>query len=189
MSSLSQRLRMLQVPSTQPVESLDHLSLEELNVEPVAFGQKHLGKQFQDTWEDQEWVSFMINRYQNSTKDAHRRYIKWVELKIESMERAQMVIPRSSQGGGGRAGAKPKPMAKSLATPSPTCSLVGEPEWDMEPEMYASLTMGQIANPQPEEMAAMQERMLNLENALTRVIHHMETQAIQEAGTVQKENM
>ena len=35
----------------------------------------------------------------------------------------------------------------------------------------------------------MQERMLNLENALTRVIHHMETQAIQEAGTVQKENM
>ena len=81
---------------------------------------------------------------------------------------------------GGRAGATPTPMAKSLATQSPTCSLVGEPERDMEPEMHASLTMGQIANPQQEEMAAMQERMLNLENALTRVIHHMETQAIQE---------
>lgn len=184
MSSLSQRLRQLQIPATTTVEELDHLTLADLDSEVVAFGQKHAGKMFSETWGDQEWVQFMINRYQKSTKESHRRYLKWVELKVESMEQGQMVVPPGTQRGCGRAGAKAKPMAKSLATPSNTSSLDGELEWDMEPEMLAHMTMGQTPYYQQEEMTALQARMLNLENALTRVIRHMEDQALQEKVNV-----
>ena len=43
--------------------------------------------------------------------------------------------------------------------------------------MLAHMTMGQTPYYQQEEMTALQARMLNLENALTRVIRHMEDQS------------
>ncbi|CAL1158881.1 unnamed protein product, partial [Cladocopium goreaui] len=46
-------------------------------------------------------------------------------------------------------------------------------EWAMEPEMYASETMTSPGN--AELITAMQQRMLNMENALTRVIRHLES--------------
>ena len=41
-------------------------------------------------------------------------------------------------------------------------------------EMYASTTMNQPITENP-EFKAIQDRMLNLENALSRVIHHLES--------------
>ena len=53
-----------------------------------------------------------------------------------------------------------------------------EADWDIEPEMYAS----QITSDQniytAEDMDAIQQRMLNMENALSRVIRHIEDQAL-----------
>jgi hypothetical protein len=66
--SLSQRLRNLQIPAMAATESLDHLTLEVLSSEVVSFGQKYSGSTYADTWQDQEWVHFMINRYQNSQR-------------------------------------------------------------------------------------------------------------------------
>ena len=133
--SLSQRLRNLQIPAMAATESLDHLTLEVLSSEVVSFGQKYSGSTYADTWQDQEWVHFMINRYQNSQKEAHRRYLKFVELKIESLEQTQMIIPREPSAKS-RPVSKAKAMAKHIATPSVISSLDGETEWDIEPETY-----------------------------------------------------
>ena len=98
--------------------NVDHLTLEELQGETVTFGQKFNGSSFEETWQDQEWVQFMISRYQNSGKEAHKRYMKYVELKIEALEQSQMVVPRQTQGGGqGRPQGKAKAAAKTFAAP------------------------------------------------------------------------
>lgn len=163
-----------------PTVNVDHLTLEELQGETVTFGQKFNGSSFEETWQDQEWVQFMISRYHNSGKEAHKRYMKYVELKIEALEQSQMVVPRQTQGGGqGRPQGKAKAAAKTFAAPS-VISSQGESDWAIPSEPYETETMNHQPMPASEEWHAMQSRMLNLENALTRVIRHLEVQAIQE---------
>eukprot|EP00435_Cladocopium_sp_Y103_P073407 s3_g43.t1 len=189
MSSLSQRLRALQIPASTNPESLSHLTLEELSGEKISFGQKHQGRTHLEAWEDQEWVQFMVSRYQGSTKEAHRRFLRFVELKVEEMERSQAVIPRASRSGGGhQLQARPKVVAKSMATPSHISSLDGDEDWDVELEMYAPMTTNQQPDLLTENVTALQARMLNMENALSRVIQHIEDQAVGNKGHHEVEN-
>jgi hypothetical protein len=178
MASLSSRLRALQIPATTTVESLEHLRLEDLAGETISFGQKHQGRSYLEAWEDQEWVQFMINRYQGSTKESHRRFLRFVELKIEQLEQAQHVVPpRQHLSGQNRPKAQAKPMAKSLATPISLQD--GIDDWDEESEMFIPVTTTYVQGQTSEEVHALQTRMLNMENALTRVIQHIEEQAVQ----------
>ena len=166
--SLSQRLKMVQVQATVEVASLDHLTLDELASEIVTFGAKHQGKSYQEVWADQEWVQFMVARYQSSTKEAHRRFLKHVVPPTTS------VTTKSGN-------TKPKAKSKSLAKASmPTSSPDGDEGWDMEPEMYMHETTGIAGLPLTEEMHAMQQRMLHMEDALGRVITYIEDQATKE---------
>ena len=80
--------------------------------------------------------------------------------------------PRPSSG-------KAKAAAKTFAAPS-VISSQGESDWAIPSEPYETETMNHQPMPASEEWHAMQSRMLNLENALTRVIRHLEVQAIQE---------
>ena len=191
MSSLSQRLRQLQIPSAAADNTqLDHLTLEELQGETVAFGQKHAGQSFEETWKDQEWIHFMLSRYQNSQKMEHRRFLKYVELKIESLEKDQPVIPRPQAGGVGRAKAKAKPVARPQVETTDISSMAGESVWDFEPEMFEPATTGTPYHPEvlAEDMNAIQQRMLNMETAVSRILVHLENQAIQSQGNVFSEN-
>eukprot|EP00435_Cladocopium_sp_Y103_P017101 s3138_g4.t1 len=112
-------------------------------------------------------------------EESHRRYVKFVELKIEAMEQQQSVLPRASQVTRATTRPKAKAVAKSIATPSVISSLDGETDWDIEPEMYAPVTTA-AHHPMTEDVMALQQRLLNMENALTRVIRHIENQSIQE---------
>ena len=179
MSSLQQRLRRVQ--ETQPARALpdlSHLTMEDLATEVITFGQKYVGCHFQDTWEDQEWVQFMVSRYQRSSKESHRKYIRYVELKIESMEQSQMTVPpRANPTRVLRSQPKAKAMAHPSGTPTSTSLPDGEEDWDFEPEMLAaSTTPPHIYT--SEDMEAIQQRMLHMEGALSRVIRHIEDQAL-----------
>lgn len=173
--SLSQILRRLATQAPVTLPSLDHLTLEELATETIAFGQKYKGHQHQDTWQDQEWIQFMVSRYQNSSKEEHRRFLKYVELQVTAIEQGLVTAPISSQTViVPKAKPKVKPMAKSIATASGTSSPAGESGWDMASEMYEPPTMNQVPMPMTKDMAAVQQRLLNMENAMTRVIRYME---------------
>ena len=173
--SLSQRLRRLETQAPVTLPRLDHPTLEELATETIAFGQKYKGHQYQDTWQDQEWIQFMVSRYQNSSKEEHRRFLKYVELQVSAIEQGQGTAPVSSQTViAPRAKPKVKPMAKSIATASGTSSPAGESGWDMATEMYDPPTMNPTPMPLMEDMAAVQQRLLHMENAMTRVIRYIE---------------
>ena len=192
--SLSQRLKALQLSTPSEVEDLSHLTLPELENEVITFGSKYNGMTHSQAWPDQEWCQFMLNRYGNSAKTAHRRAIRFIELKIEQHEQSQMPIPKMQSQVSRPVGlniaskAKAKPQAKAKGCAShqgvhaslnmPSCSpgQMGEDDevWDWNSEMYASEAM--MPNPlqQDPDFLAMRDRMLFMENALQRVIQHIE---------------
>jgi hypothetical protein len=189
MASLSQRLLQMQTHVAIQVEDLSHLTLEELHTEAISFGQKHRGQSFQETWKDQEWVSWMVSHYGHSTKTSHRRFLRYVELKLDHHEAQQLPIPvvpqdslpmTSSGAKGSAKSAGPSPgmiAAKAKIRPQHP-GLVHLPDmedagWALEPGTYTQGTMNQDPN-----MEAMQQRMLNQENALTRVIQQIEAKSV-----------
>jgi len=67
------------------------------------------------------------------------------------------------------------PQSKMKARPSGQTQAISlDDGTEEEFEMYASTTMNQPITENP-EFKAIQDRMLNLENALSRVIHHLES--------------
>ena len=119
----------------------------------------------------------MIGRYQHSTKESHRRYIKYVELKVADLEQNQTVVNPSAKAKPGtglqvRPKATPNSAAAHMAVNLPD----GDDDWDVETEMFIPVTTPYNSSPMEENVAALQTRMLNLENALTRVINHLEGQ-------------
>ena len=183
MSTLAQRLNRLQMPVQVEVEDLSHLSLEELSVETLSFGQKHAGKTFAEAWMDQEWVKFMVTRYSQSTKSAHRRFLRYVELMLDQHEQEQTgipVIPTDSVPveplqPTAKAKTAAKAKAKGMASATPVYLPDMEGEWAMEPGQCPSSTM--TSSSMPTEVYALQQRMLNMENAMMRIMHHLESQA------------
>ena len=190
MTSLSQRLAQMQTQVAVQVEDLSQVTLEELSPELVDFGQKHRGQSFQETWKDQEWVSWMVKHYGASTKTAHRRFLRYVELKLDHHEAHQLpipVIPQDSlpmtasnvRGSAKADGPSPRMIAAKAKTRPLSQSSVHPPDmedagWALEPGTYTHETMSS-----DHSVEAMQQRMLHLENALSRVIHHLEMTAVQ----------
>ena len=201
--SLSQRLKGLQTKAEPTTEDLAHLSLRDLETEVVDFGKKNCGRSYQEVWStDQEWVSFMVDRYGKSHNISHRKFLRYVELMVQQHEEQQLpVVVQPSQGYAGVSGlaealpkaqltAKPKSRPKAAAAHS--TGLEGpihfpslEDDLLEETEMYNSLTMVPPPLSQDPEFHAMKERLLNLESALTKVVNHLETQAMENASQIQ----
>ena len=143
------------MPVQVEVEDLSHLSLEELSVEILSFGQKHAGKTFAEAWMDQEWVKFMVTRYSQSTKSAHRRFLRFVELMLDQHEQQQTgipVIPTDSVPveplqPTAKAKTAAKAKAKGMASATPVYLPDMEGEWAMEPGQCPSSTMTSSSMP------------------------------------------
>ena len=177
--SLSQRLRAIQISAAMPLVSLDQATLEDLSQEVITFGQAHMNQTYEQAWEDQEWVQFMVKRYQNSSKEAHVRFIKFVELKVNQIESLQEpVMPATRASGAVMPTAKPKAAPKSMGRRQPVPD--SEVDWDVEPEMYDPLTMSSHQSASTEEFVALQQRVLKMEQALTSVVQHLDRQYAEE---------
>lgn len=181
-TSLSKRLNqaLTKEPATRSA-AVEGMTLEQLSREKVTWGNAHQGESFDEAWKDSEWVKFMVNRYGQSHKEGHQKFAKFVELKVTELENNQEpVMPRrgtSQRGGYAAPTSKSKAAPKTASAPSTECSwqMAGEEEVDSEPEMYAHPTMGAVVE-QGEMMEALQQRVLNMESALSRVINHLEEQ-------------
>jgi hypothetical protein len=181
MSDLTARLKAVQAAQEQEVQSsLDHLTLPELENEVISFGEAHMGHTFSQAWADQEWVKFMTTRYRKSSKESHMRFLKYVELKIEAAEAEMQQRPMMPKAQGY---AIPKAKCRPKAMPAYTMvhhgdaidisSQAGGESVVSETEMYDTMTMNAQLE-QQETMHALQTRMLNMEDALQKVIHHLE---------------
>lgn len=182
MSDLLSRLRRAQVPQeafTVPIEQWD---LSMLRQERIAFGTKHYNKTFEQVWhQDQQWVIFIIQRYSNSEKVEHKKFIRFVELMLNEVEgnRSQRpVLPRANlptMAAQSKAAAKAKAAAGSPypGQPLPDPLLDESDDWELAPidQSYHPTMSPETAAMQ----TAMQERIMFLESTLQQVIQHVGT--------------
>lgn len=193
--SLSQRLRNLRNPETMAQQDLSQVSLADLEQEIVKFGTKHVGKSFKQAWLDQDWVQFMLTRYGQNPCPQHRRFFRYVELMIEHHEQNQMPIVTSNHTRSGTpayhpmtpgaAFPKSKAMAKAKAGYAPRMEEVhssppieaDEEEWDLDTMTYQWDSMTAPNESNNSEVHAMGQRILQMENALQQVIHHLGNQS------------
>ena len=192
--TLSQRLKQLQQPVADSVlPDLSHLRLEDLRVEKVDFGTKHKGKTYEEAWLDQPWISFMASHYGESKSMSHRKLLRFIEMMVDKHEASGQPIavssshadvpnPQSQRPMDPRASmkAKAKPMANPKSSPIPVefthLPEMDDADWELGSQTYQSGFMEEAPLNQDPSFLAMQTRLLHMEDALGRVINHLEGQ-------------
>ena len=95
-------------------------AIQELENETVDFGRKNCGRSYQEIWNtDQEWVTFMVDRYGKSHNLSHRKFLKYVELMVQHHKENQMpMVVHQGQGYvGGSGHADGPPSTRMMAKP------------------------------------------------------------------------
>ena len=162
-------------PETEMIE-FQTKSLDQMGQEIVTFGKTHQGKTFLHMWEKEPaWVKFMLTSYGQSQKIEHMKFLHFAETMIERKELEKGINPEKSLGKElvmpGNHPLKIKSKAKaSMKPPNPPLDSSQEEEseslWDlMEPSEETKI-----------EIQVLQQRMLNMENALSEVVGYIRAQ-------------
>ena len=198
MSSLLARLKNLQQAAEPVIPDMSGETIESLENLIINFGQKHKGKKYHEAWADQDWVQFMVNRYSKSSSLDHQKFLKYVELMVICHEENQLPITMNPSAGTGTGIAHPivpghpvpkvkakakgqaRPVGYNVPTQVPSHLPDMDPadsEWESHSMMYQSEFIPENLVSQSPEFQAMSQRLLHMENALQRVIGHLEQQA------------
>jgi hypothetical protein len=197
--SLGNRLKNLQLAAEPVIPDLSDQTISSLENLTINFGQKHKGKKFHEVWADQEWVLFMANRYAKSGNPDHQKFLKYVDLMVTHHEEQQLPITMNGSpvitgpGTGGvsqtihgqpkaKAKAKSMPRAMGYNVPMQVPNHLpdldpADSEWESHSMAYQMEYMPENLISQSPEFQAMSQRLLHMENALQRVIGHLEHQA------------
>ena len=178
MSTLSQRLQKIQQPAVAEEYDFHQYSMEQMENMQIQFGKTHVGKTFLQMWQnEQSWVLWFTQHYSKSTKWEHRMFLYYVECKVERCETTGCKVPLVSvKEAAPKVESNPtfkSPLAKSQAAPPME---IGEmTAWDFEedPEMFEVIEK-QAAMTQANQMEA---RMASMENAINRIVQHLEETA------------
>lgn len=183
---LLQRLEQLQQhqEGRLSLEEFQALALSEMGEHIITFGKAHLGKTYRDVWKNHpDWIKYMVSRFADKTdKPEHLKLLHYVSLMVERAElETNPITPagtgtvtgRGSPPPASRVGARAKAHAKAAAVPTTApVEEVPVPEEESEIECWIEdgfETVPPAAIPQ-EKKKAMQNRMQNIESALSEVI-------------------
>lgn len=181
--SLSKRLQWLQVEEEISDEKYQKYSLEELSAMKIRFGQTYKGRTFEDIWNNhQSYVLWFVQHYEKSRKDEHRVFLWYIRAMIEKAElRGERIVvkaqpevavenepttsaPPPTRGSLSKAKAKPKSQAYQPPRPQPV-----EFDDDVLSEVWSDPPFDMVA-----ENPMIEDRLLKLEDAIGRVILHLE---------------
>ena len=162
--------RLLKVQASAPREEaaeIPDMPLSALKQERMTFGKTHVGRTFEEIWTGHpEWIKWFFQHYQFSSKAEHRLMIMFITKMVEELEQNPVtdqqapVLPKSF--------ARPKVMpmqAKAKAAPAP--SVAAGPE---------TMNEAEIPWPASQDRAmihGLEARVLNMENALQQILHHL----------------
>lgn len=172
-STLSQRLNRVQerVTTNAGNRRLQDISLDEMDNFVVMFGERHRNRRFIEVWEsDQNWINFVVKRYESSEKPAHKELMHYINLKVERAELSQTPLPpRNSWDdqdliNNERNGARSKAMARPSTGPPDLTEEHLESTWS---------DADVVSVPQP-QLASMEHRLIHLEDAMTRICNHLD---------------
>ena len=151
---------------------LQKMTLQELEKEKIEFGRAKIGQPFPMAFADHKWTDWFVAQYEGSTKEAHQKFIMYVEKRLDQE------ISRD------KTGKKDKTVKKKEASEASWSHVKEEPagesdeDWGpvvpkMEGESQAvSLLQDQMSHVFLENQS-LNHRMQNVENTMHEILHHI----------------
>ena len=168
---LADRLRKMTIENTassEMIEQIMAMPLEDLRKYPIDFGRAHLGKLYGEMVKDTKYLAWFAETYKHSQKISHIRFLRFIELYLNEIEgQFHHTQPKS------RAKAKAKATSKGQ-TSELKVNLPHDP-WhpssDEDVEAMSSTWEPVRASPEiEEEMTMMRDRMGEMENMMKQVL-------------------
>ena len=186
MSTLAQRLQKVQAPPVDQEPDFTQFSTDQMETMKIQFGKTHVDRTFNHMWcNEQRWVLWFAQHYHRSAKWEHRLFLHYVERKIERCEMtgvkmtvsnaiSQDSVPKLEKSSLSTVALAPK--AKCRPEPMPEMGETMEPNmWDLEgdPELF-EVVEEHVQNARVDQMEA---RLASMENAINRIVLHLEETA------------
>jgi hypothetical protein len=175
--SLSSRIDRVLQGNPEGLEAFQQLSLAEMAETRVTFGRSHVGKTYEEMWNHEKgWIKWFCKTYQDSSKEEHRKLLIYVDRKVERIEMEHELPPLANptvQQGIVQPRSKTMPNAKATAVHSvehPTLEDTNVSEENWEPWDVMMPMHGAEVVTHQETIGALQDRVLNIENALTEIL-------------------
>lgn len=159
--------------SSEEMAKFTRQDIHEMGRNLVDFGEAHHGQTYDHVWNHhKQWLKFILNKYAESPKMAHRKLIHYTMMKIERTELEQG-IPEQLPLKPKLMKAYAKPKAKSMAAPTP--DQVDVPDSPDELEEIESFIAVEEShqNQNQENIEALQVRMLHMESAIGEILRHL----------------
>ena len=88
MSSLSQKLNsyiqgVKKEDEKEEILQIEQMTLPQLQELKISFGKAKLGQSYEQAFRDQSWTKWFIQTYETSPKPEHRKFIRFVTLKLD----------------------------------------------------------------------------------------------------------
>lgn len=88
MSSLSQKLNtyiqgVKKEDEKEELQKIEQMTLPQLQELKISFGKAKLGQSYEQAFRDQSWTKWFIQTYETSPKPEHRKFIRFVTLKLD----------------------------------------------------------------------------------------------------------
>ena len=180
----------------EPADQARLLQVVQMDLMKIEFGRQQLGKTFKEVWDrEQPWVTWFTQHYENSQKYEHQIFLHYIETKVERAGLTQQAIPvtnvpqkiKMPAQMATKSRAMPKSFAatkcKTMARPPVVQENHHEFDYDLDPDNFevipelenvASQNLPEEDNP---HVLAMEQRLYQMENVMSRVIQHLEAQA------------
>lgn len=154
--TLANRLRRVttDLEETETMEQVLLMSYAELGKAPIKFGTAKKGMPFREVVKDVRYTTWFSETYPNSQKLEHRKFLHYVKLHVEELEKAPHTRPKSA------AKSTAKPKAQPTETPPLSESSEDEELWD------------KLSVPNP-EVGELQQRMSRMENVMEQILAHL----------------
>ncbi|CAL1131720.1 unnamed protein product [Cladocopium goreaui] len=182
MSLASRMDRVMAQTSPDVIAAFEQKTLEEMGNCKIAFGKAHVGKSYLEMWEQEKsWMKWFIRTYSDSQREEHKKLIIYVEKMVQQLEISNglpTLEETETQQGIVQPRCKVHPKAKASAhmtnqAPFDAMTVMSEDPndpWDVMEQIHTVPVTMQYQ----EDMNAMQNRVLAVENALTEILQPAE---------------
>ena len=178
MSLASRMDRVMAQTAPDGIAAFEQMTLEEMGNCKIAFGKAHVGKSYLEMWEQEKsWMKWFIRTYSDSQREEHKKLIIYVEKMVQQLEISNglpTLEETETQQGIVQPRCKVHPKAKASAHMTnqahfDAMTIMSEDPndpWDVMEQIH---TMP-VTMQHQEDMNAMQNRVLAVENALTEIL-------------------
>ena len=147
-------------------EEYMHMTMEQLGHQQITFGKEKKGQHYSEVVRnDPRYVAWFISTYQNSDKPAHQKFIRYVKLYTEDLE-------RRNQSTAGKNTATPGTASKSKAAPRPSAD--PDPQEKTPLSSPATTPRSEAWELLREETVHQNDRITQIEGALTQIVTQLQ---------------